>query len=73
MPIYRVETFAQKEGAIGAHGTERRVYTVQANSIQEARLAAIDAAYKEGGLQHVKPVGRVTMLSDMQALKEGWR
>ncbi len=60
--LYSVETFARKEGAIGLHGTERRVYTVYASSETRARMAAIDAAYEEGGLEHVRPVGRVDVV-----------
>jgi hypothetical protein len=64
MANYSVVTYARKEGAIGALGTERRVYIVQANSEAEARQAAIAAAYQEGGLEHIQPTGRVTQVSD---------
>jgi hypothetical protein len=65
MKTWTVVTFASKAGAIGAHGTERRIYTVQAEDVPAARRAAIDAAYREGGLEHVKPVGIVTMITEV--------
>jgi hypothetical protein len=58
---FEVHISARKEGAIGAHGTERRKYTVEAASLDDVGKAAIDAAYKEGGIEHIN-VLRVKML-----------
>jgi hypothetical protein len=72
--IYRVNTYARKRGAIGSHGTEKRTYTVQANTIEEARMLAIDCAYCDTSwdVEHVMPKA-VKELSDAEALAEGWR
>jgi hypothetical protein len=58
---YEVDISARKEGAIGIHGTERRRYTVEAASPDDVNKAAIDAAYKEGGIEHIN-ILRVKML-----------
>lgn len=51
--LYDVRISARKEGAIGVHNTELRRYTVEAPTLDDVNKAAIDAAYKEGGLEHV--------------------
>jgi hypothetical protein len=58
---YQVDISARKEGAIGKHGTERRSYTVEAAHLEDVNKAAIDAAYREGGIEHVR-ITRVKML-----------
>jgi hypothetical protein len=64
---YEVDISARKEGAIGIHGTERRRYTVEAASPDDVNKAAIDAAYKEGGIEHIN-ILRVKMLGVQDGL-----
>lgn len=55
MTKYRVDVYATKAGSSHMNNAERRQYVVEADSPESARLAAIDAAYAEGGLEHVNP------------------
>jgi hypothetical protein len=50
---YKARISARREGAIGAHGTVQRDYEIEASRQDVVRLA-IDAAYEEGGVEHVK-------------------
>jgi hypothetical protein len=54
MKTYLVKISARKEGAIGTHGTERREYEIQAESPHDVNRLAIERAYQEGGLEHVR-------------------
>jgi hypothetical protein len=52
---FKVVVYATKEGSLHMNNAERREYIVSADSVEGARLAAIEAAYQEGGLEHVNP------------------
>lgn len=54
MPTYNVVCSARREGAIGSHGTVRRIVRVTVDSIDQINKAAIDAMYALGGLEHVR-------------------
>lgn len=64
MPKYRVSTYATPEGAVHMNNSIHRQYVVEAADEQGARMAAIDAAYAEGGLDHVNPRA-VTLLAEV--------
>ncbi len=55
MPRYKVFVYATREGSVHMNNAERRFYFVEAPSEDLARMAAIDAAYQEGGLEHINP------------------
>ena len=55
MKKYKVDVYATKAGSAHMNNAEFRQYVVEAEDIGSARVAAIDAAYKEGGLEHVNP------------------
>ena len=55
MTKYRVNVYATKEGSVHMNNGVFRQYVVEADSVEAARMAAIDAAYKEGGLEHINP------------------
>ena len=56
MATYIVKISARKEGAIGQHGTERRTYEIEAQDREHVNGLAIDAAYREGGIEHVRVI-----------------
>lgn len=60
---YEVVITARKEGAIGAHGTHRKTYTVETDNRDDVNRLAIDAVYRDGGLEHVKVV-KVTPINN---------
>ncbi len=66
MPKYRVSTYATPEGAVHQNNSIHRYYVVEAANEWDARMLAIDAAYEEGGLDHVNPRG-VTLLPEEKA------
>ncbi len=73
--IYQITFSARKRGAIGFHATERYSVTVQASDVVEARAKAFDAALQGGAyetLEHLHLIA-IDKLTNMQALKEGWR
>ena len=55
MTKYQVDVYATRIGSVHANNCVFRQYTVEADLIESARIAAIDAAYKEGGVEHVNP------------------
>ncbi len=55
MATYKVDVYATREGSLHANNCVFREYTVTADSPEQARMAAIDAAYQEGSLEHVNP------------------
>lgn len=55
MPKYTVSTYATRKGSVHMNHGEHRYYAVEADSVEDARFMAIDAAYAEGGLEHVSP------------------
>ena len=55
MRKYLVNVYATPEGSLHMNNSVFRQYTVEADSVEAARSAAIDAAYREGGLEHVNP------------------
>lgn len=67
---YRVSISARKQGAIGIHGTEKRSYTVDAETIAEATRSAIDRAYEGGGIEHVH-VEHVYLISTKGQFEHG--
>ncbi len=52
---YKVSTYATREGSAHMNNGEHRIYEVEADSEQAARLKAIEAVYAEGGLEHANP------------------
>jgi hypothetical protein len=52
---YQVSIYATPEGSIHMNNSVHRWYVVEAENEQAARIAAIDAAYAEGGVEHVNP------------------
>lgn len=54
MPTYSVVCSARPEGAIGTHGTVRRVVRVTVDGPEQINKAAIDAMYALGGVEHVR-------------------
>jgi hypothetical protein len=52
---YKVDVYATKAGSVHMNNAVFRQYVVEADSVESARHAAIDAAYREGGLEHVNP------------------
>jgi hypothetical protein len=52
---YIVDVYATKEGSVHVNNAEFRQYIVEAESVEAARIAAIDMAYKEGGIEHINP------------------
>jgi hypothetical protein len=55
MKRYLVDVYATPEGSAHMNNSMFRQYTVVAGSVEAARYAAIDAAYREGGMEHVNP------------------
>jgi hypothetical protein len=55
MTKYRVDVYATKPGSVHMNNAIHRQYVVEADSVESARMAAIDAAYDEGGVEHVNP------------------
>jgi len=60
---YDVVITARAEGAIGVMGTHRKRYTIETDSRDDVNRLAIEAVYRDGGLEHVKVVS-VTALGD---------
>ncbi len=58
---YAVECFATKVGSAHMNNREFRRYIVEAETPEKARHAAIEAAYIEGGLEHINP-RKVTLI-----------
>jgi hypothetical protein len=55
MKKYRVNVYATREGSSHMNNAVFRQYVVEAANVEGARVAAIDVAYKEGGIEHVNP------------------
>lgn len=55
MTKYQVSVYATPEGSLHMNNAIHRWYVVEAENEQAARIAAIDAAYKDGGVEHVNP------------------
>jgi hypothetical protein len=53
---YKVVITGRQEGAIGIHRTIQRTYTIECNSREEVNQLAIDAANREGGIEHVRVI-----------------
>ncbi len=64
MATYKVNTYATREGSQHMNNAVFRQYIVEAENVGDARMAAIDAAYREGGLEHVNPLGVALLYRD---------
>jgi hypothetical protein len=57
MKKYKVSVYATPEGSVHMNNSIHRYYVVEAENELRARLAAIEAAYKDGGVEQVNPRG----------------